>query len=100
MAAAAGAVREEDPTLLRLRREAGASALRARGRARERSDIGRERIEIGGEPGLRIAERLRPRAGRERRIADQPTAARERAALTLEVLDLVEVARPGPRALA
>ena len=66
----------------------------------ERGDVGRQRIEVGAAPGLRIAQRLAARAGVEIGVGHQARAQRQRADLAFEVLQLVEVVAPVQEPLA
>ena len=63
------------------------------------ADIGGQRVEVGAQAALAVAERLRAGAGVELRVGHQPGAERQRADLAFEVLDFVEVAGPVLRAL-
>src|SRR5262245_58735705 len=69
-------------------------AVRARRESAERRDIRGERVEIGADARLLVAERLAARTRVELRISHEPGAVREVPDLLLEILDLIEVVAP------
>ncbi len=101
-AVAGGAVLLTKHTLARDGRRGGRAvvvAVRTVRFAAQRSHVSRQRVEIGAHPGFGIAERLIARAGVELRVAHEAGATGKGADLALEVVKLIEVARPVQRAL-